>query len=118
MLIKTLRAKLHRATVTSAEVEYVGSISIDRDLLDVTGIHAGECVLVGDLDNGSRFETYVIEAERGSGEIGVNGAAARLVSKGDRVIVMAFGYVTPDEAGQLRPAVALVDQDNRLERML
>ncbi len=118
MLLKVLRSKIHRATITQAEVDYVGSITIDRDLLDATGIIAGECVLVADLTDGQRFETYVIEGESGSGIICINGAAARLVDVGDKIIVMAFGYVTPEEARDLAPHVALVDEQNRLTKML
>ncbi|MFP4216300.1 MAG: aspartate 1-decarboxylase, partial [Phycisphaerae bacterium] len=77
MLLKVLRAKIHRATVTEAKIEYVGSITIDRDLMDATGLVAGECVLVADMTDGARFETYVMEGERGSGIICINGAAAR-----------------------------------------
>lgn len=118
MLIKVLRAKIHRAVVTQAEVDYVGSITIDRDLLDATGIAVGECVLVADLADGERFETYVFEGARGSGTICVNGAAARLVNVGDRVIIMAFAYAEPDEARALKPQVVLVDDSNRVVRTL
>jgi len=118
MLLKVLRAKLHRATVTCAEVDYVGSITIDRDLLDATGIGPGECVLVADLTDGARFETYVMEGQRGSGTICINGAAARLVDVGDHVIVMAFAYVEPAEAGTLKPKVVLVDENNKVTRTL
>ena len=118
MFLKVLRAKIHRATVTQAEVDYVGSITIDQDLIDAAGIVPGECVLVADLDNGARFETYVFLGPRGSGTICVNGAAAKLVSVGDKVIIMAFGYLTPDEAADLKPSVVLVDENNRVGRML
>ena len=116
--MKTLRAKIHRATITQAEVDYVGSITIDRDLLDATGMRPGECVLVADLTDGARFETYVMEGEAGSGIICINGAAARLVDVGDKVIIMAFGYVTPEEAEELHPRVALMDENNRAEKVL
>jgi len=99
-------------------VDYVGSITIDRDLLEATGIAVGECVLVADLADGERFETYVMEGRAGSGTICVNGAAARLVNVGDEAIIMAFGYVEPAEAGDLKPKIALVDGANRLDRML
>src|SRR6056297_3950379 len=89
MLIKKMRAKIHRATITEACVEYVGSITIDEDLLDDTDLQEGECVLVADLTDGQRFETYVIAGERGSGVMCINGAAARLVDVGDKIIVMA-----------------------------
>lgn len=118
MLLKILRAKIHRATITRAEVDYVGSITIDRDLLDASGMIPGECVLVADLTDGARFETYVMEGERGSGIICINGAAARLVDVGDKVIIMAFAYVAADETEQITPQVVLVDANNRLERKL
>jgi len=118
MLLKVLRAKIHLATVTEAGVDYVGSITIDRDLMDAVGLVVGECVLVADTQNGARFETYVIEGGRGSGTICVNGAAAHLVEVGHRVIIMAFAYATPGRAKQLRPLVAIVDRDNRVERIL
>ena len=118
MLRKLLRAKIHRATVTQAGQDYIGSITIDRDLMDAVDLVAGECVLVADIDNGNRFETYVFEGERGSGVICVNGAAASLVSVGDKVIIMAFGYVPDEEAASVTPHVVLVDEKNRPARML
>ena len=118
MLLKVLRAKIHRATVTEAKIEYVGSITIDRDLMDATGLMAGECVLVADMTDGARFETYVIEGERGSGIICINGAAARLVTPGDEVIIMAFGYFTEDEVAELTPQIALVDGSNRVTNQI
>jgi len=118
MFLKVLRAKIHRATVTQAEVDYVGSITIDRDLLDASGILPGEAVLVADLTGGARFETYVIQAPSGSGMICVNGAAARLVNPGDKVIIIAFAYASPQEAAGISPKVVLVDQDNRVKPKL
>ena len=118
MFLKLLRAKIHCATVTSAEMDYVGSIAIDRDLLHASGIVPGECVLVADFANGRRFETYVIEGEPGSGVICINGAAACLVDVGDRVIIMAFAYASPEEAKQIKPQIVLVDQDNKVDRTL
>lgn len=116
MFLKILRAKIHRATITDACVDYVGSITIDRDLMDAAAIKAGECVLVADLANGDRFETYVMEGPRGSGTICINGAAARLVKVGDLVIIMAFGYVTIEEAESVAPRIVLVDGRNRAVR--
>ena len=114
MLRKVLRAKIHRATITEAQLDYVGSITIDRDLMDAVDMVAGECVLVADIDSGSRFQTYVMEGDRASGVMCVNGAAARLVSVGDKIIIMAFGYIdSADATGQKAP-VALVDDANRL----
>ncbi len=118
MLLKVLRSKIHRATVTEARIEYVGSITIDRDLMDAVGLVAGECVLVADMTDGARFETYVMEGERGSGVICINGAAARLVTVGDEVIIMAFGYMDRAEADRLRPAIALVDKQNHVTEKL
>ena len=118
MLLKIMRSKIHRATITEACVDYVGSITIDRDLMDSAGIVPGECVLVADMTDGARFETYVMEGSRGTGVICINGAAARLVTVGDEVIIMAFAYVEQSEMGDLRPAVALVDKNNHLTEML
>lgn len=115
MLLTLMRAKLHRATVTRADLHYEGSISIDRDLMDAVGFLPNEQVDVLDIDNGARFTTYVIEAERGSRTIGVNGAAARLVQPGDKVIVLSYAQMSPEEARAHRPAVALMDEDNRIK---
>ncbi len=118
MLIKVLRAKIHRGTITQAEIDYVGSITIDPELTEAVGIVEGECVLVADLADGARFETYVILTERGSGTICINGAAARLVSVGDKVIIMGFAYVSPDEQPPVKPRIVLVDEKNRITREL
>lgn len=118
MFIRVLRAKIHRAAVTEADVDYVGSITIDMDLADQVGILPGECVLVSNLDNGNRFETYVLPGDRGSGTVCVNGAAARLVSVDDRVIIMAWAYVTPEEAAALTPAVVVVNEKNEIRKKL
>jgi aspartate 1-decarboxylase len=118
VLLKVLRAKIHRATVTEADLDYVGSITIDPELTDASGIVPGECVLVADLSNGTRHWTYVMEGERGSGVVCINGAAARLVHAGDQVIVMSFAYVTPEEARHLKPGIVLVDDKNRVVRKL
>ncbi|MBS3734190.1 MAG: aspartate 1-decarboxylase [Phycisphaerae bacterium] len=114
MLQKLLKSKIHRATVTEARIDYVGSITIDRDLIDAAGLIVGECVLVADMTDGARFETYVMEGDRGSGTVCINGAAARLVTVGDEVIIMAFAYVTDDEAAALSPRVVLVDDANAI----
>ena len=118
MLRKMLRAKIHRATVTEAHVDYVGSITIDRELLDTVNLAVGECVLVADMTDGARFETYVIEGPPGSGTICINGAAARLVDVGDQVIIMAFAYVPDEKVNDLTPVVVLVDDKNQLVRKL
>ena len=118
MFVKILKSKIHRATITQAEIEYVGSITIDRDLMDAVGLVAGECVLVADMSDGARFETYVIEGDRGSGIICVNGAAARLVSVGDEVIIMSFAYVESDKSDTVKPNIVLVDEKNQIVRKL
>jgi len=109
-----LKSKIHRATVTQADVNYIGSITIDRDLIDRVGLYPGELVHVWNVDNGLRFETYVFEGERGSGEIIVNGAAAHRVSVGHRVIIAAFCLT--DEPVKAR--VILVDEHNKYVRDL
>lgn len=118
MLLKVLRAKIHRATITQAKVDYVGSITIDRDLLDASGILEGECVLVADLSDGARFTTYAVAGEAGSGTVCINGAAARLVDVGDKVIIMVFAYVTAEEAAEIKPCIILADDENKVVRRL
>jgi aspartate 1-decarboxylase len=108
-----MHGKIHRATVTDANIDYVGSITLDPDLIEKAGMLPHEQVHVLDLDNGARFETYVIEGVRGSGEVVVNGAAARLVKPGDKVIVLAYGSFEDAEARRLIPNVVLVDELNR-----
>jgi aspartate 1-decarboxylase len=109
-----LRAKIHRATVTDANPDYVGSITIDDELLQRADIWPGEKVLVADVDNGARFETYAVKAKAGSGTICVNGSAARLTKKGDKIIIMAFEYTDKP----LDHKVVLVDEKNRFVRNL
>lgn len=118
MLITLLKAKLHRATVTVANLNYTGSITIDRDLVDEAGIFIHEKVQIVNNNNGARFETYVIEGERGSGVLCLNGAAARLVQPGDKVIIMAYAQMTPEEAKNHKPVVLLLDDDNRIQEKL
>lgn len=118
MFRKMLRAKIHRATVTRCDLNYVGSITIDADLLAAADIRPNEAVSVFDLDNAVRFETYVIRGEPGSGEIAINGAAARLVEVGHRVIIVCFGYLEPRELDRHEATVILVDERNRVERQL
>jgi len=105
-------AKIHRATVTHADVNYVGSVTIDRDLLTAADILPGEKVAIVDVTNGARLETYVIEGEAGSGVLGINGAAAHLVFPGDVVIVIAYGLMSTEEARTHIPRVVHVDADN------
>lgn len=113
MQIEILKCKIHRATITDANLEYEGSITIDRDLMDAAGILLHEKVHVLDINNGARFETYVIEGQRGSGVMCVNGAAARLVQPKDLIIVIAYCHMTPDEAQSFKPVVVKVDANNR-----
>ena len=116
MDITLLKAKIHRAVVKQADLDYVGSITIDADLLDESGIMEYEKVEIADIDNGNRFETYTIAGEAGSGVICLNGAAARLVNIGDKIIIMAYAQLTPDEARDHKPTVLFVDEDNRIVR--
>ena len=117
MLIEMLKGKIHRARVTQAELKYVGSVTIDRTLMDAAGILEYEKVQIADVDNGERLETYVIAGEAGSGVICLNGAAARCVSTGDKVIIMAYAQVTPEEAQSFKPKVVFVDDANRPVRV-
>lgn len=115
MWVNVVKSKIHRVTVTEACLDYIGSITIDEDLMDAANIVAGERVQVVDNDNGNRLETYVIRGERGSGVICLNGAAAHLVSVGDVVIIMAYTWMEMDEAKAFSPAVVFPDTaTNRL----
>lgn len=116
MMVTMMRAKLHRATVTRADLNYEGSISIDQDLLDESTILPNEQVDVLNINTGARFTTYAIPAERGSRTFGVNGAAARLVQAGDRIIVVAYGAMPKEEARQHAPVVVLLGDDNQVKR--
>ena len=116
MEITLLKAKIHRATVTQADLNYVGSITIDGKLLRESGIMEYEKVEIADIDNGNRFETYVITGEEDSGIICLNGAAARCVSAGDKVIIMAYADMTPEEAADFKPRVLFVDDSNKIVR--
>lgn len=109
-----LRSKIHRATVTQTRLDYEGSITIDEDLVKRCGMWVGEKVTIADVDNGSRFETYILPGERGSGVIAINGAAAHLCKEGDKVIIM--GYELVDEP--IRAKVLLVDSENKVAREL
>lgn len=114
MLLTMLHSKIHRATVTQADLHYVGSLTIDRDLMDAAGLRAGQEVDVVDVDNGNRLTTYAIEGERGTGILCINGAAARLISPGDLVIVIAYAQMTPEEADEFEPQVVFVDRSNKV----
>lgn len=116
MLLTLMKAKLHRATVTRADMDYEGSISIDSELLEVSGILPHEQVDVLNITTGARFTTYAIAAPHGSKVIGVNGAAARLVQKGDKVIVVAYGQLPAEEARNYSPTVVLLDDGNQIKR--
>ena len=109
MLITMLRAKLHRLTVTQADLNYIGSITLDPDLLDAAGLYEGEKVQIVNINNGERFETYTILGERGSGQDGLNGPAARRVQVGDVIIVIAYGNMTPEEAEKHQPKLVFPD---------
>ena len=109
-----MKSKIHRATVTQADLHYVGSISIDRDLMEASDLLEGEKVAIVDVNNGARLETYVIPAPRGSGTIGINGAAAHLVHEGDLVIIISYTMVDDAEARTLKPTVVHVDERNRV----
>ena len=117
MMLNMLKGKIHRATVVQAELDYVGSITVDQDLLDAAGILEYEKVQIVDVNNGSRFETYTISGERGSGMICLNGAAARCVSTGDKVIIMCYCQMTPEEASEHAPHVVFVDENNAPARI-
>jgi aspartate 1-decarboxylase len=109
-----LKSKIHRATVTQADLHYVGSLTLDPDLMEAANLLPNEHVHIVDINNGSRLETYVIEGERGSGTVKINGAAARLVHQGDLVIIIGYGLVTDEEARDVKPHVVFVDENNRV----
>lgn len=117
MTLEMLKGKIHRATVVQAELDYVGSITVDTELLEAAGILEYEKVQIVDVNNGNRFETYTIAGEPGSGMICLNGAAARCVSTGDKIIIMAYANMTPEEAKAFRPKVVFVDDDNKIARV-
>jgi aspartate 1-decarboxylase len=115
MFLKIMKSKIHRATVTDARLHYPGSLGIDADLMKKAGIVPYEAVTVANLANGSRLETYVIEAEAGSGRIEILGAAAQLVKTGDLVIIFSFGFYTPEEARMHKPKVLVLDENNKVK---
>ena len=114
MMRTMLKSKVHRATVTQADLHYVGSVTVDEDLMDAADLLAGEQVAIVDVTNGARLETYVIPGERGSGVIGINGAAAHLVHPGDLVILISYGLMEETEAKYYLPRVVHVDAANRV----
>ncbi len=111
-----MKSKLHRAKVTDAKLNYPGSIAIDSALMEAVGILPYESVLVADVNNGNRLETYVVPAPANSGQIIILGAAAHLIKKNDLVIIIAFGYFTPEEAGAFKPKVAYLDENNKIKQ--
>jgi aspartate 1-decarboxylase len=112
-----LRAKIHRAVVTHGDVHYIGSLTIDEALMEAADLHEFELVQVADVDNGSRLETYVIKGERGTGIIGANGAAARLLELGDRIIIMAYAQVDEPLPEEWSPRIVLVNDHNQIEKI-
>jgi aspartate 1-decarboxylase len=118
MFRQMMKAKIHRATVTEANLNYVGSITIDQDLMEMVDILPDEKVQIVNNNNGARFETYTIPGPRGSGVICLNGAAARLVQPGDQVIIINYGYMTDEEAHRHKPKVAIMDEHNRVVNLL
>lgn len=114
MLLEFLHSKIHRATVTDANLNYVGSITIDETLLKAANIKVGQKVDILDVNNGERFQTYVIKGAADSGQICLNGAAARKVQPGDKVIIVAYAYFTPEEADNFEPTVVIVDDNNKI----
>jgi aspartate 1-decarboxylase len=115
MLVKILKSKLHRATVTDTKLHYPGSIAIDSALMEAAGILPYESVLVADINNGNRLETYVVPAETGSGKIVMLGAAAQLIQTKDIVIILGFGFFTPDEAKRFKPKIVVLDENNKIK---
>ncbi len=119
MMFRTMmNAKIHRARVTEANLNYVGSITIDQDILDAVGMVENEKVQIVNNNNGARLETYIIPGERGSGVICLNGAAARLVQPGDIVIIISYALVPEDKIHEHRPKVAIMDENNRISKLL
>jgi len=118
MFRSMMNGKIHRATVTEANLNYVGSITIDEDLLDAVGMVANEKVQIVNNNNGARLETYIIPGKRGSGVVCLNGAAARLVQKGDIVIIISYALVAEEKVAAHQPKVAIMDEDNRIKELI
>lgn len=117
MTVTMLKGKIHRAVVKQAELNYVGSITVDPQLMEAAGIFEYEKVQIVDVENGNRFETYTIAGEPGSGMICLNGAAARMVQNGDHVIIMAYCELSPEEAKEHKPYVVFVDEENHIRKV-
>ncbi len=118
MLVKLLQAKIHRATVTDADLDYEGSVTVDEGLMEQAGVANNQHVDIYNITNGARFSTYIIPGAKGSGVVCLNGAAARLVSKGDLVILAFYSLYTPEEAKEHKPIVLLVDEKNRVKERI
>lgn len=114
MLIEVFKSKIHRVKVTESDLNYIGSITIDEDLLDAAGILVGERVYIVNVNNGERFDTYTIPGKRGSGEVCVNGPAARKVQRGDIIIVIAYAQITPEEAKSFQPKIIFPNEETNL----
>ena len=114
MIISVLKSKIHRATVTDAQIHYTGSITIDKTLMEHAKIIPFEKVMVVSLDSGERLETYVIEGKKGSGEVCINGAAARKILKGDKIIIMSFAGINESEAENFKPIIVIVNENNKI----
>ena len=112
MLMEFLYAKIHRATVTDANLNYVGSITIDEELMEKANLKVGQKVDILDINNGERFQTYIIKGQRGNRDICLNGAAARKVQKGDKIIIVAYAYLTKEEETNFEPTIVMVDENN------
>lgn len=112
MFIEVVKSKIHRVRVTGADLNYVGSITVDEDLMDASGIVEGEKVSIVNINNGERLETYVITGKRGSGEITLNGPAARRVQRGDIIIIISYATMTPDEARSFKPSIIFPNEEN------
>ena len=114
MFIQVKKSKIHRATITEANLNYMGSIAIDEDLIEAANIYEGERVQVLNINNGERLETYVIKGERGSGVISINGAAARKMGEGDKVIIISYAFIDPSEHSQFESVNVFPDEDNKI----
>jgi aspartate 1-decarboxylase len=115
MFVKLLKSKLHHATVTDAKLHYAGSIAIDVTLMEAAGILPYEFVMIADLNNGNRLETYAIPAEANSGQVVILGAAAHLIRPKDIIIILSFGFFTPEEAKRLKPKIVVLDENNKIK---
>ena len=115
MLVKILKSKLHRATVTDTKLHYPGSIAIDSALMEAAGILTYESVLVADLNNGNRMETYVVPAEANTGQVVILGAAAQMIKPKDIVIILSFGFFTPEQAKEFKPKIVVLDENNKIK---